>query len=94
MCRTRITELGCKEVINVCDGTRYGYATDVEIDCSCGKIFSIIVCGGGKMASLFTKGQEYIIPWEAIKRIGDDIILVDYAQESFCERKNKLFFRK
>jgi hypothetical protein len=27
---------------------------------------------------MFGKGDDFVIPWDAIKRIGDDIILVDY----------------
>jgi len=65
-----------KEVINLCDGARLGYVNDIEIDSTCGRVVSIIVPGtcGWK----FWKRQDYIIPWEAIQTIGDDIILVDY----------------
>ncbi len=85
--RSRITELSCKEVINVCDGTRYGFVNDVEVDCACGKIISLIVHCNSKFSSLFCKNDDIIIPWEAIKRIGDDIILVDFVCE--CYPKNK-----
>ena len=92
--KTRITELSCKEVINVCDGTRYGYVNDVEVDCSCGKIVSIIIHAQGKFFASFSKNDDVIIPWEAIKRIGDDIILVDYALEVACKNKKSGFFLK
>lgn len=90
--RSRITELSCKEVINICDGTRYGFVNDVEVDCACGKIITLIIHGRGKFGSLFSKADDIIIPWEAIKRIGDDIILVDFAVENYpCRRKNGIF---
>ncbi len=92
--KTKITELSCKEVINVCDGTRYGYVNDVEVDCSCGKIVSLIVHGQGKLSSIFSKNEDIIIPWEAIRRIGDDIILVDYVIEPTCTHKKTGFFLK
>lgn len=91
--RSRITELSCKEVISVCDGTRYGFVNDVEVDCSCGRILSIIVhCG--RFSSLFSKNNDIIIPWESIKRIGDDIILVDFVTESRPQNRKIGLFSK
>ncbi len=91
MNRSRITELSCKEVINVCTGQRYGYVNDVEVDCACGKILTLIVHGSVKFPSVFSRSDDVIIPWEAIKRIGDDIILVEYAREE-CQRREKRGF--
>ncbi len=92
--KTRITELSCKEVINVCDGTRYGYVNDVEVDCTCGKIVSLVIHIQGKFLCSFSKNDDIVIPWEAIKRIGDDIILVDYAIEPVYKNKKSGFFLK
>ncbi len=92
--KTRITDLSCKEVINVCDGTRYGYVNDVEVDCSCGKIVSLIVHCQGKFSSLFSKNSDFIIPWDSIRKIGDDIILVDYVIEPTCSNRKTGFFLK
>lgn len=91
--KSRITELSCKEVINVCDGTRYGFVNDVEVDCSSGKIVSLIVHCSGKFTSLFSKNSDIIIPWEAIRKIGDDIILVEYAIEPGYESKTGFFLK-
>ncbi len=71
----KVTDLRCKEVINVRDGARLGYISDVEVDVDCGRVVSIVVPGGG--FNLFG-GEEYVIPWENICRIGEDIVLVDY----------------
>ena len=87
---TRITDLGSKEVINLCDGARLGYVNDIEIDSDCGRVISIIVPGtcGWK----FWKRQDYIIPWEAIQTVGDDIILVDYKLRICpCNEKKSRF---
>lgn len=92
--KSRITEISCKEVINVCDGTRYGFVNDVEVDCSCGRIVNLIVHCKDGISSIFSKGKDVIIPWEAIKRIGDDIILVEYAEECCAEKGKKGFFSK
>ncbi len=77
--RCRIVDLRGKEVINVCDGCRLGYPYDVEIDAVTGRLVAIVVPGPCKYFGLFGRGDDYVVPWEAIRRIGDDIILVDFA---------------
>ena len=63
-----------KEVIDIIDGRRLGFVCDVEFDICTGKIHAIIV--PGKSHSFF-KREDFIIPWHHIKKIGDDIILVN-----------------
>ena len=67
-----------KEVINICDGKRSGYVQDVCADLETGKITSIIVPGGtNKLMNLFSNVNDIIIPWERIKCISEDLILVE-----------------
>ncbi|WP_105614956.1 YlmC/YmxH family sporulation protein [Vallitalea okinawensis] len=73
----RIYDMKQKEVINTRDGSRLGYICDIEIDLDEGKLIKIIVPGPGKMLGFFGKDMEYQIEWDAIKKIGEDIILVD-----------------
>lgn len=65
-----------KEVINLTDGRRLGYVQDVEANFETGEITAIVVPGGSKLFNLGGK-NDIIIPWNKIKRIGDDIILVE-----------------
>lgn len=73
----RFMDLRCKEVINICDGCRLGYVDDVDIALPEGRIVAVIVPGAARFFGLFGRGEEYYIPWDCIKRIGDDIILID-----------------
>ncbi len=73
----RIADLRCKEVINICDGCRIGFVCDVEIDVACGKVLAIVVPGPCRFF-FFGREEDYVIPWDAIRRIGEDLILVDY----------------
>lgn len=73
---SRITDLRCKEVINLCDGARLGYVGDVEIDTVCGRVVALVVPGRCRFFGLFGREEDYVIPWECIDKIGDDIILV------------------
>lgn len=80
----RVADLRCKEVINVCDGTRYGLVCDVLVDVVCGKLVAIVVPGPYRFLGMFGRAEDLVIPWESIKRIGDDIILVDYDGRCAC----------
>jgi len=73
----RMVELRYKEVINICDGCRLGYVGDVEICLPEGNVTAIIVPGPCRFFGLFGRGEDFYIPWDCIKQIGDDIILVD-----------------
>ncbi|MGI6778741.1 MAG: YlmC/YmxH family sporulation protein [Acetivibrionales bacterium] len=73
----RSSDLRQKEVINISDGRRLGFVCDVEIDLENGKIDAVIIPGGSRLFGLIGKDSEFIIPWERIKKIGEDIILVD-----------------
>lgn len=65
-----------KEVINITDGKRLGYVQDVTANLESGIITSIIVPGSAKLFNIFSS-NELVIPWEKIKCIGEDIILVE-----------------
>ena len=66
-----------KEVINITDGKRLGLVQDVCADLGTGKITSIIVPGNNKFINLFTQNNDIEIPWQNIKCIGNDLILVE-----------------
>lgn len=66
-----------KEVVNINNGKRLGYVQDVCADLETGTITSIIVPGSNKVLNIFSQNNEIVIPWQNIKRIGDDLILVE-----------------
>ena len=67
-----------KEVINITDAKRLGYVQDVCADLESGNITSIIVPGSNnKFLSMFSGANDVVIPWERIRCIGEDIILVE-----------------
>ena len=67
-----------KEVINIKDGKRLGFVQDVCADLQSGIITSIIVPGGtNKLLNIFASNNDIVIPWQNIKCIGEDLILVE-----------------
>ena len=91
----RMRDLRCKEVINISDGCRLGFVSDVDIRIPEGQVIAIVVNGPCRFFGLFGRGEEFYIPWECIQRIGDDIILIDkpfQRREPGQERKRRSKF--
>lgn len=65
-----------KEVINIVDGKRLGFVQDVTANLETGIITSIVVPGSTKAFNFFSS-NDLTIPWQNIKCIGEDVILVE-----------------
>ena len=81
----RASDLATREVINTGDGRKLGNIVDVELDLSTGKIVAVVVPGQPKALGIFGRGDDYVIPWESIKKIGEDVILVE-LQDRYLRR--------
>ena len=74
-----LCELKNKEVVNICDGRRLGFVSDIEIDIECGRVVSLIMPSEGKMFSL-SRCDPVRVLWCDIEKIGDDVILIRRAE--------------
>lgn len=83
----RLCELKQKEIINICTCRSLGCPIDVEFNCATGRLTALVVPGPGHFCGFFGRDSEYIIPWECIRQIGDDIILVEIREEK-CFHKD------
>ena len=81
----RLCELREKEVINSCDCKRLGCVVDLEINLCTGNVEAIIIPGPGPICGFLGNDSEYVIPFECIKKIGEDIILVEIKEEKFLK---------
>jgi YlmC/YmxH family sporulation protein len=84
----KTSDLRQREVINIVDGKRLGFVSDLDINLEEGRINSIIIPAQGKFFSLFARSGDYVIPWEQIKKIGSDVILVE-LKEFINPKKNE-----
>lgn len=73
----RSCDLRQKEVINIRTAERIGYIEDVDIDFETGRILNVII---PKHRIFFLKREDFIIPWESIVLVGNELILVDYCE--------------
>ena len=77
----RFSDLHCKEVICLRDGTRLGYVSDVQIELPEGRILAIVVPGPCRILGLMGRKEDYVISWDRICRIGPDLILADICPD-------------
>ena len=83
------SEIRCKEVIDLKSGMRLGYVCDAAFDACSGQICSLIVPGAGRAGGLLGREDDYIIPWNCITRLGDDIILVEMPESPSRRKRDK-----
>lgn len=78
----KLSELVGKEIINIYDGARLGTVgnSDLVIDSKNGCVEKILLPNPNSFLRLFGQKSILSIPWNAIKKIGDQIIIVELDQ--------------
>lgn len=77
---SRIAELRYMEVISLSDGARFGCVGDLEVDLTSGRVRSLVIPGRRRLFGLLGREADLYIPWEQVRRFGEDIILVDRTE--------------
>lgn len=80
----RMCDLVGKEIVNIYNGARLGVVgeSDLTIDTESGEILSIILPRKNNLINLWVDRQQLVIPWEAVKKIGSEVIIVELDQTS------------
>ena len=88
----RLSKLGGKEIVNLNDGGRLGVIADSDlvIDEQSGKILSLLVPDKKNQFALFASKSEIEIPWSSIRKIGNDMIIIDMNENEISARKYTL----
>lgn len=78
----RFVKLQSKDVINVIDGCKIGFISDIEIDLCKRCIESIVVEKNSifKLLCFFKETPCVVIPIECVVSIGGDVILVSIGE--------------
>ena len=87
----KITDLRNREVINIRTGERLGFVCDVMFNIETGQIVSLVVPGPCRFLGILGRYDDFIVPWECVQRVGDDIILVDSQHVSTNDGRNNGF---
>ena len=72
-----LNDIRNKEIINVRDGSKLGYADDIEFDTGDMTVKSLIVCGRYRLFGLLGKDDDLIVKCRDIEIIGMDTILIN-----------------
>lgn len=71
----RLSDLQSKDIVNIIDGKKVGKIIDVVID-DRGNMLSLVI-QRTKMFRILPNGNEVEVKWDQIKKIGEDVILVN-----------------
>ena len=87
-----LSDLAGKEIINLFDGAKLGLVGDADLAISAsGAIEAIILTSRSGFSGLWGNNERdrdiQVIPWEAIKKVGSEVIIVDMSGRT--ERINK-----
>ena len=88
----KLSKLGGKEIVNLNDGGRLGVLaeSDLLIDERNGKIKALLVPDFRNQFSIFSDKNYVEIPWECVKKIGNDMIIIELEDEQMGKRKYSL----
>ena len=73
----RVSDLRVRDVVNVVDGRRLGLIKDIDLDIHEGKVKALILPGLSRLWGLLGRSEDLVIPWEKVKKLGVDTILVE-----------------
>lgn len=75
----RLNKLQCKDVVNVCNGCKLGYVSDIELNetCLCVEALIVTTTGITDFLKFFHSPEEICIPMCQVVNIGEDVILVN-----------------
>lgn len=68
--RTRIAELRWKEVVDVQNGSRFGYVEDLEVDLESGQVRALVLPGRRRLFGLLGREEDRYIPWDRVRGSG------------------------
>lgn len=82
-----LSDLAGKEIINLYDGSKLGLVGDADLDISInGSVEAIILTSRGGFVFWNSKGdrerEHLVIPWQTVKKIGSEVIIVDLQNRS------------
>ena len=76
------SELRQKDVINICDGRRLGRPFDLVLNEHACIEAILVPCPGGLLSMFKGDRDGMAISWSRVRRIGDDVILVELEPDS------------
>ena len=87
------SQMRCLDVVNMCDGRMLGKPIDIVLKTGSANmpgqamVEAIVVPAPGGIWTFVRADREgYVVPWQRIRRIGDDVILVDLPEDFLVDQ--------
>ncbi|MDR3587192.1 MAG: YlmC/YmxH family sporulation protein [Desulfosporosinus sp.] len=83
-----LSDLAGKEIINLHDGAKLGLVGDADLDISLnGSVEAIILTSRGGVSGFWSSRGDrdrevLVIPWQTIKKVGSEVIIIDLQNKS------------
>ena len=80
--RIRLSALTGKHVVNIYDGVRLGtlYEPVVAFDHKTGALMHLYLGGRNGITGNWSEKNSVAIPWEAVQKIGQEVVIVDLGR--------------
>ena len=75
----KLSELQRKDIVSIRDGKKIGKIIDVEFDTKSGYMIHFVIEKAHFVRSLFSTTEEITIKFSQIKKLGEDVILIDIS---------------
>ena len=75
----KLSELQKKDIISIKDGKKVGKIVDVEFDVNSGYMIRFVIERYHVIRSIFSSTEELTINFTQIKKLGEDVILIDIS---------------
>jgi len=83
-----LSDLAGKEIINLHDGAKLGLVGDADLDISLnGSVEAIILTSRGGVSGFWSsrgdrERETLVIPWQTIRKVGSEVIIIDLHSKS------------
>ena len=71
------------------DGGRVGFVGDAEVDVKEARLSALVVYGRLRLFGLLGREEDRYIPWDRVRRFGEDIILVEQEPQPRALRRRR-----
>lgn len=85
----KLEDLKNKSVVNIKNGVNLGFVDDISFDTYSAQVLSLVIYGRKRFFGIFGREEDILIPWENIKIIGDDVVLVNIESLSYFKSNFK-----
>ncbi len=73
----KLSDLQRKDIVNLNDGKKIGRIIDVEINTLDGSLVNLIIEKNRYFRNLFNTESDVLVRFNQIKKMGEDVILID-----------------